>query len=110
MAIAHIHEQYSIATQKVDAMTKMLQSKLDDLEADNKKQASEMVSLRTKNAELQNLVETKKPDVWKAIDARDVALFKLSHARRVIRDLLDERKVLCITLLERMNKEICSSK
>ncbi|KAI0952326.1 hypothetical protein AcV7_008173 [Taiwanofungus camphoratus] len=92
MAIAHIHEQYSIATQKVDAMTKMLQSKLDDLEADNKKQASEMVSLRTKNAELQNLVETKKPDVWKAIDARDVALFKLSHARRVIRDLLDERK------------------
>lgn len=50
--------------------TKWLQSQLDDLE---------------------HKLEQQKPEIDNLLTARDAAFTKLKHARKVIRDLLDER-------------------
>ncbi|KAF8165506.1 hypothetical protein B0H34DRAFT_241816 [Crassisporium funariophilum] len=47
--------------------------------------------LRVQNAELERQLEEQKPSMTNALSAREGAFRKLKHARKVIRDLLDER-------------------
>jgi hypothetical protein len=45
------------------------------------------------NAELQEAVNRANPETQRAIDARNAAIRKLHRTRKVMRDLLDERRV-----------------
>ena len=47
--------------------------------------------LRVQNADLERKVEQHKPELANALSAREAAFTKLKHARKVIRDLLEER-------------------
>jgi len=47
--------------------------------------------LRVQNADLEHRVEQHKPELANALSAREAAFTKLKHARKVIRDLLEER-------------------
>jgi len=47
--------------------------------------------LRVQNADLERRVEQHKPELVNALSAREAAFTKLKHARKVIRDLLEER-------------------
>lgn len=51
--------------------------------------------LRAQNVDLQHRLDQQKPEFDNAITARDMALQKLKHARKVIRDLLAERVGFC---------------
>lgn len=47
--------------------------------------------LQTQIVDLEHKLEQQKPEIDNLLTARDAAFTKLKHARRVIRDLLDER-------------------
>ena len=47
--------------------------------------------LRVQNADLERKLEQHKPELANALSAREAAFTKLKHARKVIRDLLEER-------------------
>ena len=64
-----------------------------DLETDKQDMSRELEGLWELNQELQETANSMQPQTERAVDARNAALRKLHHARKVIRDLLDERRV-----------------
>jgi len=66
--------------------------KLRHLEADNERLRDGVKQLKTAKAELQRQATTYGPELEKAVGARDAAIRKLRHARRVIKDLVEERE------------------
>ena len=66
--------------------------KLKQLEADNERLRDGIKQLRTGKAELQRQAMTYGPELEKAVEARDAAIRKLRHARRVIKDLVEEKE------------------
>lgn len=85
----HLRQAATIA----DDRTRMLQSKVEELEAANLSRLLEIRQLETEKAELQREVQAKRPDLAAAISARDDALKKLEHARKVIEDLVRDHEV-----------------
>ncbi|KIL70205.1 hypothetical protein M378DRAFT_156280 [Amanita muscaria Koide BX008] len=66
--------------------------KLKQLEEDNSRLRKGVKHLGVTNAELERKVKAHKPELSRAIDARDAAFNKLRHARRVIKDLIEEKE------------------
>lgn len=64
--------------------------KLRQLEEDNGRLRDDINELRTLNAKLQQ--KGAQPELDKALEARDGAMRKLRHARKVIKDLVEERE------------------
>ncbi|KAH9939973.1 hypothetical protein B0H21DRAFT_755354 [Amylocystis lapponica] len=91
--MASIQEQYVQVVQQTQEHTQQLQTRVDELESERLVTTSRIQSLQTENAELERLIEIRQPEAWRAISARNAALRKLKHTRRILRDLLDERRV-----------------
>jgi len=68
---------------------------MNELEAGSQEMSRELNGLWELNQELQEVASKGNPETDRAIEAKNVALRKLRHARKVIRDLLDERRVNC---------------
>ena len=62
------------------------------MEADNQRLRDGVKQLRTAKAELQRQAMAYGPELEKAVEARDGAIRKLRHARRVIKDLVEEKE------------------
>ncbi|PFH51371.1 hypothetical protein AMATHDRAFT_59079 [Amanita thiersii Skay4041] len=62
------------------------------LEEDNTRLRNTLKTLTTLNAELHRKATTHKPELENAIEARDASFRKLHHARKVIKDLIEERE------------------
>ncbi|KAF8631609.1 hypothetical protein AX15_002356 [Amanita polypyramis BW_CC] len=67
--------------------------KLRQLEYDNTRLREGIKQLRIVNAELQQKAKVHKPELDRAVQAREAAFRKLRHARRVIKDLVEEKEV-----------------
>ncbi|KAK2466093.1 hypothetical protein APHAL10511_001735 [Amanita phalloides] len=65
---------------------------LKQLEDDNERLKNNINRLKNVNAALQQKAKAHKPELDRAIEARDGAFRKLKHARRVIKDLIEERE------------------
>jgi hypothetical protein len=66
----------------------MIEQEMERLNMDR-----ELNGLWELNQELQEAAGKGNPQTERAVDARNAALRKLHHARKVIRDLLEERRV-----------------
>lgn len=66
-------------------------TRCESLEISYKEAVTSAKWLRAQNAELEKKVERHEPEMKDALDARDGAFRRLKHARKVIRDLLEER-------------------
>jgi hypothetical protein len=66
---------------------------MTELEKDSQAMSRELNGLWELNQELQEAASKGNPETERAVDARNAAFRKLRHARKVIRDLLDERRV-----------------
>jgi hypothetical protein len=70
-----------------------LQERMDELETNSQRMKRELDGLWELNQELQAAESTGNQATDRAVDDRDVALRKLRHARKFIRDLLDDSRV-----------------
>ena len=72
---------------------------MDELETDSRHMNRELNGLWELNQDLQAAESRGNQATDRAVDDRDTALRKLRHARKVIRDLLDEKRVnrFCIS-------------
>ena len=66
-------------------------TRCENLEVSYKEAVTSAKWLRSQNAELEKKVNKYQPEMINALDARDAAFKRLKHARKVIRDLLEER-------------------
>jgi predicted nuclease with TOPRIM domain len=66
-------------------------TRCENLEVLYKEAVTSAKWLRSQNAELEHKVSKYQPEMNNALDARDAAFKRLKHARKVIRDLLEER-------------------
>lgn len=66
-------------------------TRCENLEVSYKEAVTSAKWLRSQNAELEQKVSKYQPEMNNALDARDAAFKRLKHARKVIRDLLEER-------------------
>ncbi|PIL36924.1 hypothetical protein GSI_00614 [Ganoderma sinense ZZ0214-1] len=90
--VRRVEDSLRQAATAADDRTRMLQSKVEELEAANLARLLEIRQLELEKAELQREVQAKKPDLAAAIVARDDALKKLERARKVIEDLLRDHE------------------
>lgn len=67
------------------------QTRLVELESQNKEYLNRANWLHQQNAQLETKVSQWKPEMDNAIDARNAAFRKLRNTRRVVRDLIEER-------------------
>ena len=72
-----------------------MQDRITELETEERDTSRELNGLWELNQELQQEASRSNPETERAIDARNAAIRKLNHSRKVIRDLLDERRVNC---------------
>ena len=91
--VRRVEDSLRQAATAADDRTRLLQSKVEELEAANLARLLEIRQLELEKAELQREVQAKRPDLAAAIVARDDALKKLEHARKVIEDLLRDHEV-----------------
>ncbi|KAJ3518057.1 hypothetical protein NLJ89_g88 [Agrocybe chaxingu] len=68
------------------------QSRFEDMEKAHKEAVNSAKWLRAQNAELEQQLGQHRPAIDNALSAREAAFRRLKHARKVIRDLLDERR------------------
>lgn len=71
--------------------TESQRSRYEDLKNSYDEAVNSAKWLRLQNADLEHKVEQHKPELANALSAREAAFTKLKHARKVIRDLLEER-------------------
>lgn len=71
--------------------TEIQKSRYEDLKNSYDEAVNSAKWLRLQNADLEHKVEQHKPELANALSAREAAFTKLKHARKVIRDLLEER-------------------
>ena len=71
--------------------TEVQRSRYEDLQNSYDEAINSAKWLRVQNADLEHKVEQHKPELANALSAREAAFKKLKHARKVIRDLLEER-------------------
>lgn len=71
--------------------TEIQRSRYEDLKNSYDEAVNSAKWLRVQNADLEHKVEQHKPELVNALSAREAAFTKLKHARKVIRDLLEER-------------------
>jgi len=71
--------------------TEIQRSRYEDLQNSYDEAVNSAKWLRVQNADLEHKVEQHKPELANALSAREAAFKKLKHARKVIRDLLEER-------------------
>ncbi|KAH7931190.1 hypothetical protein BV22DRAFT_4531 [Leucogyrophana mollusca] len=67
-------------------------ARVSELEAMNRDFAAEIARFKATNEELRHLADAHKPEVDRAINARNAADRRVKNQLRVIRDLLEERK------------------
>ncbi|KAI0722252.1 hypothetical protein C8T65DRAFT_628750 [Cerioporus squamosus] len=87
-----LQQQLRQATQAADERTRLLQMKVEELEAQNLSRALEIRQLEQENEGLHRVVETKAPALAKVVRERNDALKELSNARKVIEDLLSHQE------------------
>ena len=97
--VRRVEDRVRQAATAADDRTRMLQSKVEELEAANLARLLEVRQLEMEKAELQREVQAKRPDLAAAISARDDALKKLEHARKVIEDLVRDHEVRALQRL-----------
>ncbi|KAI1786651.1 hypothetical protein LXA43DRAFT_1098951 [Ganoderma leucocontextum] len=91
--VRRVEDSLRQAAIAADDRTRMLQCKVEELEAANLARLLEIRQLEMEKAELQREVQAKRPDLAAAIAARDDALKKLDRARKVIEDLVRDHEV-----------------
>ncbi|KDR83925.1 hypothetical protein GALMADRAFT_686240 [Galerina marginata CBS 339.88] len=67
------------------------ETRYEDLEVSHKEAVNSAKWLRAQNMELEQKLQQHRPELDRALSAREGAFRKLKHARKVIRDLLQER-------------------
>ncbi len=67
------------------------QTRCGDLERSLRETVNSAKWLRAQNEDLERRLNSHQPEIRGALDAREAAFRRLKHARRVIRDLLEER-------------------
>ena len=97
--IRNIEERVRQAAQAADERARKLQSRVQDLEAENLARGLEIKQMERERTELRHQLDAKRPDLAAAIAARDETSKKLSNALKVIEDLVRERQVrVCLVL------------
>jgi regulator of replication initiation timing len=67
------------------------QTRCEDLERSLREAVNSAKWLRAQNEDLERRLNSHQPEIRGALDAREAAFRRLKHARKVIRDLLEER-------------------
>ncbi|RPD66760.1 hypothetical protein L226DRAFT_529165 [Lentinus tigrinus ALCF2SS1-7] len=98
--VGKFQHQLRQVTQAVDERTRLLQIKVEELEAQNLSRALEIRQLEQENEELHQVLEAKIPELANVIQERNDALMELHNARKVIEDLLRHRECYCQAHLE----------
>jgi len=88
-----VHERLTEITRRLEEECVAYRAKIVALEAQNREILTAAKWLRVQNIEMERLVGQRKPEIDRAIEARDAAFRKLHHSRKVIRDLLEESKM-----------------
>ncbi|EJF62826.1 hypothetical protein DICSQDRAFT_160677 [Dichomitus squalens LYAD-421 SS1] len=91
-AVRRIQDSARQATQAADDKVRKLQSKVEELEADNLARELEIRRLDLEKTELQRELEARRPDLAAAIASRDAAVKRLDHSLKVIEDLVHDRE------------------
>ena len=91
--VLRIHDRLTDIISRSGDETRSLQDRMNELETDSQHLNRELNGLWELNQDLQAEASSSNQATDRAVNDRNVALRKLRHARKFIRDLLDERRV-----------------
>ena len=74
-----------------EEVSNVWQTRCEDLEKSFREAINSAKWLRAQNEDLERRLNLHQPEISSALDAREAAFRRLKHARKVIRDLLEER-------------------
>lgn len=92
--VTRIQDRLADILRRSEDEARSLHDRTVELESDSRDMTRELQGVWALNSELQEAAEKyNHPETDRAVDARDAALKKLHRARKVIYDLLQERRV-----------------
>ena len=74
-----------------EEVSNVWQTRCEYLERSSREAINSAKWLRAQNEDLERRLNLHQPEISSALDAREAAFRRLRHARKVIRDLLEER-------------------
>ncbi|KAI0751523.1 hypothetical protein C8Q80DRAFT_1157771 [Daedaleopsis nitida] len=92
-SVRKFQDQLRLATIAADERTRELQTKVEELEAQNLSQAFDIRGLEEENAKMLQDIETGRPELARVTRERNDMAKELQNARRVIEDLLRHQQL-----------------
>jgi chromosome segregation ATPase len=92
--LADTQSRLDLIVERLDASEEVSttwQARYEDSERSLREAINSAKWLRTRNEDLERRLNSHQPEIKCALDAREAAFRRLKHARKVIRDLLEER-------------------
>lgn len=92
--MADIQARLDFVVERLDEseeVSTIWQTRCEELERSLREAVNSAKWLRAQNEDLELRLNSQQPEIKTALDAREAAFRRLKHARKVIRDLLEER-------------------